>query len=400
MATVEEQIILAEEQLRQGQLDRAAESFAEALEADHQNLPASLGLARISMALSMAEQAETILDRTLGFAPENIDVLLLRALCDEGRGRLQDALVYFQKAAKLAPRSYPARYQYGRALVTARRYRAAIRELSAATTLGPNLPDPHYVLGIAYKELGQLGQAVTAFTRIIELDPTHLDGYVTLADVLCEAGKLDAALKVLEQAQSIYPDVGAVYDKLAAIHVKRNDLPSAVEALRNQARVEPANEIAHVNLITVALAASDGKTAAEAVETLIDLAPESWRGYYLRAKLFDMGDRVDRALEDLARAHELAPHRWEPLNDRGTLLNALAQDDSARAEEAVECLKKAAHLAPDEPSPRFNLALAYWNAGRREESRGLAQELVETLPETHSLWGRAREILEAMGEVA
>jgi tetratricopeptide (TPR) repeat protein len=434
MPTPDELVRNAEELLSEGRLDEAAEAFAEALEQDHEHLPASLALLRLSLALGMVEQATAIAERTLSFAPEDPEALVLRGLIEEGSGRLDAALKLYGRASRIAheayrpaspqppsemerarprqaapeaaqPRrpavtpqgAYTARYHHGRALAAARRYKEAIPELVAASRLQPNATEPHYAMGIAYKESGRIGEAVGAFTRAIEIDPTFLDGYMTLCDVLSEAEKQDAAERVLLQAQSLYPDVGAVYDKLAAVYLKQGELAKVVETLQQQVRVDPANEEAHVNLVTFALVAKDVQTAAAAVERLIEQHPGSWRGRHLRSTLYDMADRTDLAMADLREAMKLAPQEWKPRNDLGTLLNARAQTDPSAVPEAVEVLEAACKLAPaSELAPRYNLALAYWNAGRKPEAQRTAAELVQGGPEGHPVVEQAREVLGAM----
>jgi tetratricopeptide (TPR) repeat protein len=436
MPTPDELVASAQEHLGQGRLDLAAQAYAEALEQDHKQLAASLGLARISMSLSMVEQALAILDRTLGFAPQNVEALVLRGLVEEGRGNLTGALDYFSRASKLSQASfkpvppsaaslergdkpgrkrraqapsapeagsvsaadaYAARYNLGRALAVARRYKEAIPELMAAAKLQPGATDPHYALGVVHKESGRMGDAILAFTRTLEIDPTFLDGYMTLADVLSEAGKQDAAEKVLLQAQSLFPDSGPVYDKLAAVCFKQGDLAKVVQTLQQQVRVQPANESAYINLATFALAGNDVPAAAAAVDALLKLDPASWRGLHLRSMLYDMADRVELAMADLREAARLAPQEWKPKNDLGTLLNAQAQKDKKAAVEAVAVLESACAVAPaDELAPRYNLALAYWNAGRQADARRQADALVRSGPEGDRVVEQAREVLAAM----
>ena len=104
MATPIELIQAANRFHQEGRLDVAAQTYAEALESDHENLEASLGLARIALALSMVDQATAILDRTLGFAPGDAQALVLRGLVEEGRGQLAEALEYFARVPREALR--------------------------------------------------------------------------------------------------------------------------------------------------------------------------------------------------------------------------------------------------------------------------------------------------------
>jgi tetratricopeptide (TPR) repeat protein len=105
MKTVDELAAMGQKLLDQGRLDQAAAAFGEALEADHRSVPASLGLARISRAVSLVERARVILDRTFGFAPQDARALVLRGHVELCRGQLADAIDVFTRAASGAPAS-------------------------------------------------------------------------------------------------------------------------------------------------------------------------------------------------------------------------------------------------------------------------------------------------------
>src|SRR5687767_8891599 len=106
----------------EGRLDDAAEAYVVALGLEPHRLDAGLGLARIAISLSMAEQAKQLLDRTLSFAADNAEAQMLRGLVEEGSGHLDSSLAYYALAAQLDPRMYEARYHHGRALTAARRF--------------------------------------------------------------------------------------------------------------------------------------------------------------------------------------------------------------------------------------------------------------------------------------
>ncbi|MBI2568022.1 MAG: tetratricopeptide repeat protein [Candidatus Schekmanbacteria bacterium] len=383
--------------LATGRLDLAAKAFSDALQADHQHLEASLALARIAIALRKIEQARAIVDRVIGFSSTCAEAHVLRGLLREGTGDHDGALESFAIAVGLDGGSYEARYQHGRSLAAAKRFKDAVRELNHAARLDPRATDPHYALGIAYKQSGDHAAAVAEFAKTIEINPAYLDGYMTLADVLSEVERQDGAEKVLLQAKSLFPDAGVVYDKLAAVYLKKGDLQKVVSALREQTRIDPDNEAAYVNLATFALAATDVETAAAAVDKLLARDPDNWRGLHLRSMLYDMGNRADLAITDLRHAMRVAPQEWRPYNDLGTLLNAQARTNHGIAQEAVAVLESACRLAPQgEFAPRFNLALAYWNDGRPQQARETADALVQSGPAGNPIVEQARQVVTAI----
>ncbi len=380
-----------EKLLSEGAFAEAAQAFREALLADPGHAPARLGMARLSLGLGLPDPAEQLLDGLLAREPKNAEALVLRALVQEGKGKLDEAIATLSKAAAAAPTAAFTHYQLGRVLCVAERFDRSIAELQAAAQLDPKAVAVAYALGVAFEASGKKGEAIAAFTRALELDPRFATGYLSLADLLCEVGRVDMAAKLLGQGRALLPQVGALCDKLAAVRLKQDDLPGAVEALQAQTAVEPSED-AFCNLATAALAAGNPQAAAAAIDRLLRDFPKSWRGHHLKSMMYDAAGRADEAIGELREAVRLAPDQWRPLNDLGTLLN------SRRSPEAVELLERAARLAPDDPVPAYNLALAYWNAGRGKDARAAAERLLEKAPASHPVAPKARELLAALRE--
>jgi Flp pilus assembly protein TadD len=113
--------------------------------------------------------------------------------------------------------------------------------------------------------------------------------------------------------------------------------------------------------------------------------------------LLDAADELEPAIAELREAHRLAPGEWRPLNDLGTLLNARSREEPKRGNEAVKTLEQAAALAPPkELAPRYNLALAYWNAGSPAQARETIDDLLKGAPADHPVAAQARQFLEAV----
>ncbi|HEY3452864.1 MAG TPA: tetratricopeptide repeat protein [Myxococcales bacterium] len=380
-----------EKLLSEGAFAEAAQAFRDALLDDPVHSPARLGMARLGLGIGLPDAAKTLLDGLLAREPKNAEALVLRALVQEGSGELEQAIATLSKAVAAAPSAAFTHYQLGRALCVSGRFDQAVAELQAAARIDPKAVVVAYALGVAHEAAGKKGEAIAAYTHALALDPRFADGYLTLADVLCEVGREDMAAKLLAQGRALLPQVGALSDKLAAVRLKQNDLPGAVAALQAQTAVDPSEE-AFCNLATAALAAGDARAAAAAIDRLVADFPHGWRGHHLKSMMLDAADRADAATSELRLAVKLAPEEWRPLNDLGTLLN------SKRSPEAVEMLERAARLAPDELVPAYNLALAYWNAGRGKDARAAAEKLLGRAPASHPVAQKAREFLAALLE--
>src|SRR5262249_24868762 len=67
--------------------------------------------------------------------------------------------------------------------------RDATEVLRLAALLGPDHPEPHFNLAIAYERRGMLDQAEQQMLLSLQLDPTQVDGHNTLGAIYAEEGK-------------------------------------------------------------------------------------------------------------------------------------------------------------------------------------------------------------------
>lgn len=230
-------------------------------------------------------------------------------------------------------------------------------------------------------------------------DPDDVAAYLELADALCVVGAEVEAEARLQEAIQRRPEAPLLWDKMAAVRLKRGNLDGVVEALAEQVRRDPDNPNAYVNWFTFAMVNRDGEAAAQASNAFIERHPNHWRAHYIQARLFDLGQRPDRAREALERAHTLAPEAWEPLNDLGEMRNAeaFAQGDAEELAKAMLMLEEACRLAPpDQLEPRYNLALSYWNNGNCQAAAQLLEQLLARAPDDHPLLERAQQAHQAM----
>ena len=83
----------------------------------------------------------------------------------------------------------------------------------------------HYDLGTAYKEMGLLEEAISAFQKALRASATHLPTYELMGQTFIEMGEPEAAAKALERALQVK---GGVEDELVGIYYY---LARAYEAL-------------------------------------------------------------------------------------------------------------------------------------------------------------------------
>jgi tetratricopeptide (TPR) repeat protein len=114
---------------------------------------------------------------------------------------------------------------------------------SVKERLGDEDFETHYNLGIAYKEMGLVDEAIAEFALAEKSQTRHLDAVSMIALCLREKGRLDEAALKLRTGISLAPEGGEeqkgfLYD-LAAIHEQAGRAAEAREALERLLAIDP-----------------------------------------------------------------------------------------------------------------------------------------------------------------
>ena len=135
-------------------------------------------------------------------------------------GRVEEALAEKKRSLLLDPLSPLANSELGWILIAAHRTDEAIRQLQKTKDMDPNFAASYFRLGEAYRQEGQLEQAVLETKKSIALNPTP-QRLENLADIYREWGKTGEArqtlsdLVLMSKHRYVPPDlVAKVYAKL------------------------------------------------------------------------------------------------------------------------------------------------------------------------------------------
>jgi len=122
------------------------------------------------------------------------------------KGRIDEAIPEFRSAVRLDPESGDARLNLGAVLAMKGKVAEALAELQEAARLLPGDVLAQYNLGLAHQALGHSGEAIGAFTRALSIDPGHADSLFGLATELAKSGRAAEAASTLERLMRVKPD--------------------------------------------------------------------------------------------------------------------------------------------------------------------------------------------------
>jgi len=221
------------------------------------------------------------------------------------------------------------------------RYQEAGEHLRRATQLAPSREESYIALARVHEKQQQFQAAVGVLEGARKQVPESSKMLLALGSDLLGAGQNPAAVRVLSELVERFPDEYAAYPRLADAYRQTGDAARATATLRQLARRQPAYPMIHIS-IAQAMLAED---------------PVEPRG----------------ALRELAEAEKAAPGDFDVFYLQGKVHALLNQ-----YKEAEIAFRRAIALRPTEPSPHYQLGLAYRKSA--EETRARREfDLVEHL---------------------
>jgi len=127
----------------------------------------------------------------------------------------------------------------------------AVQEIEHAIALGlspDRLPEAYSFLGGARFQLNQIDQAITAYSKSVELDPQRRKDWNNLGVACWRAGRFDQAIDAHQQALRIDPKDANAYSNLGTVYLSECQPRQAIEALEKAIQLNPDLAVAHSNL--------------------------------------------------------------------------------------------------------------------------------------------------------
>jgi tetratricopeptide (TPR) repeat protein len=233
--------------------------------------------------------------------------------------------------------------------------------------------------GLAYLELGRLGEARADLEEIVKQSPRSSAAMVNLAKVYLAQKDTDAALALYERALAVDP---RTFDAISGIvttsirmqqtakaHAKVNEL---VE--KNAGRADILAALSYLRS-TIFMAEKNLPAAESELTAAIALDENYLPAYSAYASLLADQDRTDEAAAQYKKALEK-----RPAPQLYTMLGVL-EEARGNSGEAEKCYRQALELAPETPIAANNLAwLIVESSGNLDEALQLASLAVGKNP--------------------
>lgn len=188
-----------EQAVREGDLDRALEEFAKALEANPNLTSAHMAMADIYRLKGDYSRAEQRYARSSQLEPRNFDAQYYHGLMLHLLDRLPDAIQAYLRAIAIRPEDFKANLNLATAYYQLDENAQALPYARRAVELNPNDGPARINLGAVYGSLDRHGDAVREYQQAAELMPLTPQLLLNLSDSLSKLERWQEMANALDQ---------------------------------------------------------------------------------------------------------------------------------------------------------------------------------------------------------
>jgi tetratricopeptide (TPR) repeat protein len=218
---------------------------------------AALALADALREQGRIQDAEAAYRRVLAAVPDHGAALSNFGLMLAQAGRMEEGLEFSRRAASQASADVPSMQKLSEVLLEYGRLDEAMELLERALERAPNLPRLSLLIGMAWDELGEIGEARNWLGRAQQLDDTLLEARVRIAVLEAGIDNHQAALDILDAVLAIEPGrIDALVAK-AKSRLSLGDVDGAVADHREAIRRSPEAAGLHAALGATLSSAGD-----------------------------------------------------------------------------------------------------------------------------------------------
>jgi protein O-GlcNAc transferase len=270
----------------------------------------------------------------------------------EAEGRLDEAVLRYLEAIRLAPNPARAHLNHGNVLLLKGDLQGALDAFRTAIKHKPDYAGAYYNIGNALLGNKQPDEAVASYRQALEIEPDYAEVHCSLGVALKELGQLENAVASFQRALELKPDLSEAHANLGNVqqelYNKGNALMdnrkfgNAAECYRNALKIEPNLAEAHCNLGVAMENLGRYKDAVASYQRAVEIKPD-----YLEAH-FDLGNalkelgQLENAVASYRRALQIKPDFADAHNNLGMALQELGQ-----LESAVDSYRRAAEAKHD-----------------------------------------------------
>ena len=251
---------------------------------------------------------EAIKDLKTALRYDSTNVTYLHLLSDAYLDYYQsyNALSTLQKAATLYPKRIPTLLKLCEFELILEQHEASIKTINKVLALQPLNPDAFFMLGMNFKEMGNIDRAIGSFQTAVENDPDLVDAWINLGQLHAQKNSKMARV-FFDNALQVDPNnITALHAKAAYLH-ETNQLQEAIATYRQLNITDPTYEEGFFNTGIIYLEMDSLKRAYQHFDLAAKSSPTYIMAYYYRGLVQEQQGNVEAAKKDYQQALNLNP---------------------------------------------------------------------------------------------
>ncbi len=380
---------------RRGEYPQALQDLHRAIELHPEFAKAHAAIGTVHLQLGDFLASEAALTRALSINPDLMQAESNLALLYAKTERFDDAIRVYQNLTQKHPESLQAWLGLASAYQQSERYEEAIEAYLESLKRSPNLPAALANLASCYEAVEQETQAIHYYKTALVQEPNLPMANGNLGAIYQKQGELDKAFPLLEKAVRYDPQFTAARYYLGLVLTKKREFQRAAVEYQRVIAQQNDHVGAYYNLAQALFRlkrSEEGKRAMEIYRRLNAIAQEI--DDRERAILIEPNNPLKQHQLGLVYAKygkipdAIAAFQASVNLDANAhyALNALARLyilQNVQLQDAIAHAEKAFHLTQS-PQYQQTLALAYFQADKREKALKAIRIAIEMEPENES----------------
>ena len=262
-------------QYLRGEMAPAARSFQRALELQPEDADALAGLVAVDAEAGEAERARARVEDHLTRRPDDPGLLMLAARTLAAENDAAGTEEMLKRAIETDPSAVQAYLALGRLYALQGRLDEAVVEFERVAARQPDSVTAPTMIGMIFELQNDQDEARKWYERILDIDRRSPIAANNLAWIYANSGEnLDVALSLAQVAKEQWPDEPGVSDTLGWIYYKKELVSLAAPLFEKCVEQEPSNPVFHYHLGLVRLDSGDEAEGRAALERALALEPD------------------------------------------------------------------------------------------------------------------------------
>lgn len=262
-----------------------------------------------------------------------------------------------------------------------------------AADAAPETAEEFLAAGIASEEAGRSSEAISNYTRAIELDPTSDVVRRRLGSLLIRLERFVDASIFFGQIAEREPDNPDAHNDWGAVLVQIGSVSEAIDQFREALRLDADHPDAHYNLATALLSEGRVEECKQHLVETLRIAPSYLDANFTLGRAYLIEGELDKAVAQFQHVMR-ANREYKSLDQH--LGRAYSRQGNLR--KAVQHYSEAVRRAPFNYEARYALGVALSMFGNPAAARAQFTEALRLSPESHEAHHELAQVLVELGK--